>query len=216
MNHIEELTKLFTKFPGIGPRVARRFAYFILRSNAGYVQSLASAMMNIQKNVRLCPVSFAYYFPDGYNTDYSPIILDQSRDHAMMMIVEKETDIEIIEKSNFWNGNYFVLGQLAPLIDTDLEEKIRLPALRDIIRKRAEKMSIFPGSTAGLTEVVLALATHPEGDRTAHIIRTKIADLQSQYGFRITTLGRGFSSGTEIEYSDSDTLSFALKNRSIL
>ncbi len=146
MNHIEELTKLFTKFPGIGPRVARRFAYFILRSNAGYVQSLASAMMNIQKNVRLCPVSFAYYFPDGYNTEYSPIILDPSHDHSTMMIIEKETDIEIIEKSKFWNGNYFVLVQLAPLIDTDLEEKIRLSALRDIITKRAEKMSVFPGS----------------------------------------------------------------------
>lgn len=216
MNQIEELTKLFTKFPGIGPRVARRFAYFILRSNTSYIQSLANAMINIQRVVKLCPVSFAYFFPLDPSQKYSPLITDPMRAHNILMVVEKETDIEIIEKSRFWNGQYFVLGQLAPLIDTDLDEKIRLPQLLQHIKDRASQSKAFPGSDAGLSEVVLALATHPEGDRTAHIIRTRLSPLQSQYGFHITTLGRGFSSGTEIEYSDTDTLSFALRNRSEL
>ena len=173
-------------------------------------------MINLQRSVKLCPVSFAYFFPIDAHQKYSPMLTDATRKHDRVMIVEKETDIETIEKSRLWDGQYFVLGQLAPLIDTDLEEKIRLNQLLSMIRARASRSNDFPGSDAGLTEVVLALATHPEGDRTAHIIRTRLSPLQTQYGFQITTLGRGFSSGTEIEYSDTDTLSFALRNRSEL
>lgn len=216
MNQIEELTKLFTKFPGIGPRVARRFAYFILRSSPSFVHNLTQSMINLQRSVKLCPVSFAYFFPIDAHQKYSPMLTEAARKHDRVMIVEKETDIETIEKSRLWDGQYFVLGQLAPLIDTDLEEKIRLNQLLSMIHARASRSNDFPGSDVGLTEVVLALATHPEGDRTAHIIRTRLNPLQTQYGFHITTLGRGFSSGTEIEYSDTDTLSFALRNRSEL
>ena len=205
MNPIDELSNLFLKFPGIGRRQAKRFAYFIIQSQPTYTQKLAHQILAAQKNIKLDPISFQYFYSENGNTTLSPISLDTSRDTSLLMIVEKDVDIDSIEKSRAYHGRYFVLGGLAPLMDTDLEATIRIQELMKLIETK--------GNEKTLSEIIFALAANPEGDRTANLIKQKIAPLQERFGFKISQLGRGFSTGTEVEYSDPETLASALENR---
>ncbi len=157
----------------------------------------------MQKNIKLDPISFQYFYSENPAEKYSPITKDTSRDDSILMIVEKDVDIESIEKSLAYHGKYFVLGGLAPILDTDLDQAIRT---RELMKRIEES-----GST--LKEIIFALSANPEGDRTADLIKQKITPLQERFDFKVSQLGRGFSTGTEVEYSDADTLASALQNR---
>ncbi len=205
MDPINNLTDLFIKFPGIGRRQAKRFAYFIIQSTPSFSERLAREILSAQKNVRLDPISFQYFTPKNATDIYSPITLDASRDSSLLMIVEKDMDIDSIEKSHAYHGKYFVLGGLASLIDTDLESTIRVRELEKLIAEKCSKSE--------LSEIIFALSANPEGDRTTDLIKQKIAPFQEKFNFKISQLGRGFSTGTEVEYSDASTLANALENR---
>lgn len=205
MNPIDELANSFMKFPGIGKRQAKRFAYFIIQSQPHYVNKLVNQIENIHKHVRLDPQSFQYFYSADPSDTTAPIMKDSSRNSKLLMIVEKDVDIESIEKSHAYHGHYFVLGGLAPLVDTDLERTIRVNELIKRVEAKAAEND--------LEEVIFALAAHPEGDRTARLVRQKLEPLREQFGFTISQLGRGFSTGTEVEYSDPETLASALENR---
>lgn len=205
MDPISDLANSFMKFPGIGRRQARRFAYFIIQSNTGFAHTLANQISNVQRHVRKDPESFQYFYSNDPQQIYSPITTDPMRDIKLLMIVEKDVDIESIEKSHAYHGRYFVLGGLAPLIDTELESSLRVRELLKLIETKGEKSE--------LSEIIFALAANPEGDRTTDLVKQKIAPLQERFGFKISQLGRGFSTGTEVEYSDADTLANALENR---
>ena len=65
-----------------------------------------------------------------------------------------------------------------------------------------------------LKEVIIALSLNPQGEHTDMYLREKISPLEKKYGFKIVSLGRGLSTGIELEYSDGETIKNALKNRS--
>lgn len=205
MDPISDLANSFMKFPGIGRRQARRFAYFIIQSNTGFAHTLANQISNVQRHVRKDPESFQYFYSNDPQQIYSPITTDPMRDIKLLMIVEKDVDIESIEKSHAYHGRYFVLGGLAPLIDTELESSLRVRELLKLIETKGEKSE--------LSEIIFALAANPEGDRTTDLVKQKIAPLQERFKFKVSQLGRGFSTGTEVEYSDAETLTNALENR---
>jgi recombination protein RecR len=203
MDPIHELSQLFMKFPGIGRRQAKRFAYFIIQSSPSFSSKLANQILSAQKNIKLDPISFQYFYSENGSEKYSPITNDTSRDGSLLMIVEKDVDIESIEKSQAYHGRYFVLGGLAPLLDTELEKAVRIRELMTHIEQKG----------TGLKEIIFALSANPEGDRTTDLVKQKIAPLREKFSFTTSQLGRGFSTGTEVEYSDSDTLASALLNR---
>lgn len=205
MNPIDELSNLFVKFPWIGRRQAKRFAYFIIQSQPGYTQKLASQILSAQKNIKLDPTSFQYFYSENPTDTLSPISKDTTRDDSLLMIVEKDVDIDSIEKSRAYHGKYFVIGGLAPLMDTDIDAAIRMRELINHIEKK--------GTANTLTEIIFALAANPEADRTTQLIRQRIEPLREKFNFTISQLGRGFSTGTEVEYSDPETLASALENR---
>ena len=161
-NPIDELANSFMKFPGIGRRQAKRFAYFIIQSNPNFTQKLASQILSVQKNVKLDPISYQYFYSENPQEKYSAITSDKSRDASLLMVVEKDVDIESIEKSHAYHGYYFVLGGLAPMLDTELETTIRIRELM----KRIETQSNESESSKKLGEIIFALAANPEGDRT--------------------------------------------------
>ena len=65
----------------------------------------------------------------------------------------------------------------------------------------------------GLTEIILACPANPEGDATAVRVREELNDFAREHSFRVSMLGRGLSTGSELEYADPDTLKSALDNR---
>lgn len=199
----EQLTHLFTKFPGIGRRQAKRFAYFIVQSNPDFIREFQEKITDTRKTVKLCPISFQYFTTNDANITTSPIVRDETRDNSILLIVEKDQDIEAFEKSQTYHGQYFVLGNLGNLLDTEMDEQFRIKALEKLINQKG----------ASLEEIIFALPANPDADRITDSLKQKIAPLAQQFNFEISQLGRGFSTGAEVEYADSETLSSALENR---
>lgn len=202
MSNIDSLAQAFMKFPGIGTRQAKRFVYFLLAQDPSYVDTLAREIFALKKNIAQCTVCFRFYPRVGTGAICNVCVDDA--DSSTLMVVEKDTDFDSMRRSGSYTGRYFILGGTIPVLERNPASKIRINELLERIE----------GATAdGLTEIILALSVNPEGDFTRDYVIKALTPLTSQLGITITTLGRGLSTGTELEYSDSDTLRHALKNR---
>ena len=123
------------------------------------------------------------------------------------MIVEKDQDLLAVERANAYKGRYFVLGGVLTLSG---KGQIRERELVDRVERRI-KGNENPSSKAHLTEIVLALSATNEGEHTADRIREVLTPLREHV--KLSVLGRGLSTGSELEYADAETLSGALQNR---
>jgi recombination protein RecR len=119
------------------------------------------------------------------------------------MIVEKDVDLESVERAGVFRGTYFVLGGLLPILEKNPHTRIRLGDLDRLITQKIKTEKL---------EIVLALSANLEGDHTAEFLEEHLREKFSEK-LTISFLGRGLSTGTELEYSDRDTLLYALKNR---
>lgn len=198
------MESLLGRLPGIGPRQARRFVYFLLGDKTGLAGEIASLLSRLGEDVSQCP-NCRRFFPRVEGSKPCGICLnvDGLRDQALLMIVEKDVDLESVERAGVFRGSYFVLGGLLPILEKNPPSKIRLSDLDRLLNQRVK---------SGKLEIVLALSANLEGDHTAEFLEEY---LRNKFGEKITVsfLGRGLSTGTELEYSDRDTLLYALKNR---
>lgn len=195
MNDAERLAQLFEKFPGIGPRQARRFVYHLLRSGGEYRASLKQAIDNLGRHIHTCSKCGRYYTSEERGSECG-ICGNSARDASILMVVEKDADLEAIEKSASYSGHYFILGRLLRLTEAERE----LPQQTELL-KRIE----------GVQEVILALPVTTEGEHTTDAIEYVLQPLKEQ--IKITILGRGLSTGSELEYADTETLKSALESR---
>jgi recombination protein RecR len=204
MTDLEKLTELFKQFPGIGERQAKRFVYFLLRKSPRYREELSDAIKTITSNIRQCPESFQYFSPKMKDQILSPIILDTSRDKGKLVVVERDSDLEAIERSGAFDGHYFVLGGSIPILEKEPNKAVRLHELLAQVSKRLENKS--------LREVILAFSLTPQGEHTEDIVKQALLALTSG-AVKISVLGRGLSTGSELEYTDKMTLGNAFENR---
>lgn len=202
MDNTQKLIELFKEFPGIGPRQAKRFVYFLLNRNPSYSADLSKLISEVRSTVHSCDTCFRF-FPNG-NSSTCPICRDTSREKTSLMIVSHDVDFENIEKTKFFNGYYFILGGTVPILEKTPERRIRQADLLKIIEKRKND---------GLKEIIIALNYNPEGENTLTYLTEILKTFSEKNNIKISTLGRGLSTGTELEYSDSDTIKNALKNR---
>lgn len=202
MSNIDSLAQAFMKFPGIGTRQAKRFVYFLLTQDPYYVDMLAREIAELKKSIVQCTGCFRFYPRVGTGMLCSVCIDDA--DSSTLLVVEKDTDFDSVRRSGSYTGRYFILGGTIPVLERDPASKIRIRELLERIEGAAAD---------GLTEIILALSANPEGDFTRDYVTKALTPLISQLGITITTLGRGLSTGTELEYSDGDTLRHAFKNR---
>lgn len=203
---LDRLAKLFLKFPGIGDRQARRFAYFILTQQPGYVNDLAKALVNARSQANTCHRCLRIF--EGTGTTCS-ICSDEHRDQGSIIVVEKSQDIESFARTDY-HGLFFVLGGLIPIIQKDIIQGTNAQKLIDRVKHDNEK--------GVLKEVILAFPITPNGDHTDSAIRELLAPLvnhpsNSSGQATITSLGRGLSTGAELEYADPASLEASLKKR---
>lgn len=197
---IEKLVMTFIRFPGIGPRQARRFVYHLLGQNSHTIENLAKDLLELKQSVGQCRSCFRFFI----NRQTAPqeicdLCADGSRDGRLLMILEKDSDLEVVRKSGYYPGHFFILGGLLPILEDAPAQKIRINPLLEKVKAAKNQ----------LREIIIALAANPEGDNTCEYLQRALAP----FGVKITVLGRGLSTGTELEYSDADTLKNALKNR---
>lgn len=194
MSAIEKLQEQFSKFPGIGPRQAQRFVYFLLHRDRKYVDDLISNIHEARESVKKCKQCFQFFTTDK-NSEVCHICSNPVRDTTTLMIVSRDADLQSIESSHVYNGLYFVLGGNLTFFKKH-PEQLRIKELKDRIAQ------------GEITEVIVATNANPEGELTADFLKK---ELQGETPLYI--LGRGLSTGIELEYSDEETLKSALENK---
>lgn len=220
MDNTQKLIELFKQFPGIGPRQAKRFVYFLLTRPAGYSKELAELVAGIKSQVRICDMCYRFFQSGVSGNSICTVCADQRRDASTLMIVSHDVDFENIEKTKSFTGYYFILGGTVPILDKNPEARIRQQELLETIEKRSkvhpdEVFENFNSEnlTGSLKEIIIALNYNPEGENTLMYLQSLLRTLSEKYSLKVSTLGRGLSTGTELEYSDTDTIKNALKNR---
>lgn len=204
MTSIEKLAEIFEKFPGIGRRQSKRFVYFLLTRNRGFLEDLSTNLLSLKKSIKVCGFCQRFYQSESDGFRFCKICGNNDRDSHVLMVVEKDADLENIEGTGSYNGKYFVLGGTVPILEEKPESKVRSSELLSLIENEVKE--------SGLSEIILATSANPEGDSTNLYLLSILKPL-SQNGIKISTLGRGLSTGTELEYSDKDTIKNALESR---
>lgn len=206
---IQRLADLFLKLPGVGPRQAMRFAFFLLRAERAFAAELAQAVARLHDEARLCQQCYKT-FDANHGALSKPVELcevcrDGRRNQHQVLVVEKEVDLENVEGTGTYDGAYHVLtGTMDPL-DSSAPARLHV---RELLL-RLERLA-----AGGPAEVILATNATAEGDATALYLERTISPLRSRFPrLTISRLGRGLTTGTELEYSDGATIASALANR---
>jgi len=199
MDAIERLTTLFGHFPGIGPRQAGRFVQYLLRANPALRRELIESMKMLGERVHQCPECFRFHSSERKTCD---ICGDTKRDSQCLAVVASDADLSALEHSGTYLGHYFVLGGTISLAN-EKAHGLRIKQFINVVAKRLK---------AGLKEIILAFPANPEGDATANRVRQELSDIQNQ-SCTISSLGRGLSTGSELEYADPETIKSAFEGR---
>ena len=125
------------------------------------------------------------------------------RNPKLLVVVATDADIAAMERGGSYSGFYFVLGGTISLA-SEKTNNLRIKQLLDSIPARTEK---------GLKEVILAFPANPEGDATAIQVREQLLKNHQGDALMVTALGRGLSTGSELEYADPETIKSALESR---
>jgi recombination protein RecR len=204
MNPLEKLTAAFERFPGIGPRQARRFVHYLLTAPPGVRSDVANLIQRLGADVSQCKKCFRWSIKSEGRGGLCSICGNTHRDATTIFVVEKDANIETVERSGF-RGLYFVLGGTVPLAAEEPSQHIRLRELLARVEQDA--------SEAKLQEIILGLSATTEGDHTRLLLQEKLLPVAQGLNFKITSLGRGLSTGSELEYADPDTIQNALNSR---
>lgn len=184
--------------PGVGPRTAERYAYFLMRNEDAKSKKLASALQNLHAGIGYCQKTFALV-PAGQKL--SDLYTNPKRDKKIVAVVAEPFDIVALEKTNQFSGTYHVLGGLVSPIDGINPENLHIA---ELIRRIDED---------GVEEIILATNASVEGESTALYIQQQIG---SSRPVKITRLARGLPIGVDLEYADQITLGRALEGRQTL
>ena len=202
MDTIDKLTEIFKEFPGIGERQARRFVYFLMFRNGEYANDLSKLILELKKEVTQCKECYKFFLAHKTKKNICEICDNIHTDKSMLMVVEKDSDLESVQKSRVYHGAYFILGGLVPIVEKNTKSRVRINELKTKIK-----------NNPSLKEIILAFSLNPQGDHTDSYVREQLEEIINKQNIKISSLGRGLSTGTELEYSDNATLSNALKNR---
>lgn len=196
---IKNFIDAFSELPSLGPRQAARLAFYIIRRGKNFAGDLARAIDNL-KYINTCSrCFFTYQNSSNQNAGLCYICVNSQRQHDIVAIVEKETDLISLEKTKRYNGRYLVLGEIAKDGILTSEQKLRLQNLKNDLSKQFGQAQ----------EIIIALNPTAAGDFEAGLL---VQELKPA-ALKITRLGRGLPTGGEIEFADEDTLGGALDNR---
>ena len=192
INEIEELIKLISKLPGLGPKSAKRIVLKLINNRDELVKPLASTLNQVYKNVTRC--NFCGSLKSNLN---GCINCENSREkYNKICVVEDIADQWSIENSNIYKGYFHILGGT---ISSPGQRKEDL--LLNSLSERVVKDNI--------EEVIIATSATVEGQTTAYYIQ----DILKKKNVKVTKLAQGLPVGGEIENLDDGTLFSAFKNR---
>lgn len=191
---LAELIESLEQLPGVGPRTAERYAYYLLKSSPAKTAALADSLNQLHDRIKYCPKTFALI---DASEDLSPLYTDDRRDKQIVAVVADPFDIVALEKTGSFRGTYHVLGGLVSPIDNIEPEQLHINELL----KRIDEDKV--------KELILATNASVEGESTALLITQMLGNRR----LKITRLARGLPVGVDLEYADQITLTRALEGR---
>lgn len=195
MNIIQKVINLLERLPGVGPKTAQRYVYYLLSQPQSRLEELGHALLALSSQIYICQRCFNF----SQQQPICHLCSSNHRDESLLCVVAKPQDIESIEKSDQYHGLYFVLGGLLnPLYGIE-PRHLRFEKLLD----RFVKNSI------PLKEVILAINPTLEGENTIRYIKK----ISQPYNIYLSIPARGLPIGADLGYADEITLSEAFKRR---
>lgn len=190
---IQNCVAAFARLPGVGPKTALRFVYYLLKIPKHDLGVMARSIVTLGERIQTCGTCFTYC-----EASVCEHCQDARRDETVVCVVEEPRDISTLETTNAYRGRYHVLGGTLNPIDGITPDVLRIREL--IERVRAQE---------NIREVILALSPTMQGETTMMYLSKQLAPL----GRRVTRLARGLPIGASLEYADEITLGDALKGR---
>lgn len=194
---LQDAIDALAKLPGVGPRSAERYAYFLLKNPSQATKDIATAIGGLHAGVKECPITFALISSD---LKVSPLYDDPRRNKQVVAVVAEPYDILALEKTGAYHGTYHVLGGLISPIDGVSPGQLHI---KELI-KRIDKDNV--------EEIILATNASVEGESTALHITHEIGKRK----VKISRLARGLPIGIDLEYADQITLTRALEGRQLI
>lgn len=194
---LEDVIEALRTLPGVGPRSAERYAYYLLRSHPNNSKKLSQSLEGLHSGIGYCKKTFALIPKDQ---ELSDLYTDPRRDKQIVAVVAEPFDVVALENTGSFHGTYHVLGGLISPIDGVGPDELTISQL--IKRIDEDKVS----------ELILATNASVEGESTALYIQKQLGDRK----VALTRLARGLPIGVDLEYADQITLSRALEGRQSL
>ena len=192
LSEIENLIKIFSKMPGLGPRSARRLIFHLIKKREIFMVPLIESLTIVKESVKNCDLCGNIALEN-----FCEICSDLKRDKSIICVVEEVSDLWAMNRSGVFGGVFHVLGGLLSPLDGIGPEKLRI----DNLTKRLK--------TDGVKELVLALGTTVAGQTTANYLLHELSDLD----ISITSLAQGVPVGGELDYLDDSTIIAAFNDR---
>ena len=193
INEIENLVKLISKLPGLGPKSAKRIILKLINSRDELMKPMANSLKEVYANVsrcQSCGTLKSNAFPCN-NCD------TKNKKYNKICVVETIADQWSIENSNIYQGYFHILGGTLSNSISQRKEDLLISSLVDRVKKDS------------IEEVIIATSATVEGQTTAHYIKDSLKDTKA----KVSKLAQGLPVGGEIENLDDGTLFSAFKNR---
>ncbi|MDR1417555.1 MAG: recombination mediator RecR [Endomicrobium sp.] len=189
---VEKMVDVIKRLPGVGPKMAERLSYHILKMSEHEIDKLLDSIQKARQIIKSC--SCCYNLSEH---DPCPICSDISRERHMLCVVETPQDLIAVSKVKEYRGLYFVLGGALSPLEAIGPDDIKVDKL--IKRLKSDCIS----------EVIIATDTDSKGEMTA----VYLAELIKKLNIKVTRLGYGLPVGGDIEYADEVTISRAIAGR---
>ncbi|MCL2388752.1 MAG: recombination mediator RecR [Elusimicrobia bacterium] len=198
MNRPQAINKMIDsikRLPGIGPKMAERLSYHLLKVSDVEVERLISAIQSARRQMQVCSVCF-----NVGEQDPCVVCQDSSRDKTILAVVETPQDLLALAKVKEYTGLYFVLGGALNPLEGIGPDDLRITGLINRLKNGT------------ITEIIIATDTDSKGETTA----LYLAELIKHFNIKVTRLGYGLPVGGDIEYADEVTLSRAIAGRRVI
>ena len=194
---LQRLIQQFSLFPGVGPRTATRYAFYLLHQKNHQIDALIQNLQEVQK-IKFCSECFAPFDASRLPEKLCPICRDKKRNKKLLCIVEKETDLHSIEETHAYRGLYFIIGSANRWFKrSESSQKIKKLVIH--LKKSSPKIE----------EVILAVNYTAEGQA----LRSYLENILKPLNIHLTHIRQGLPLGSELEYADQETLKTAFQKR---
>tara|TARA_B100001121_G_scaffold221940_1_gene195147 strand:- start:1230 stop:1832 length:603 start_codon:yes stop_codon:yes gene_type:complete len=191
ISEIEELIKLISKLPGLGPRSAKRIVLKMINNREEIIRPMAKNLAEVYKNISRCKTCGSLKSNSNGCNNCENI----KQKYSKICVVENIADQWSIEASSVYQGYFHILG--GTISSNNNRDELLIGALIERIKKEA------------IEEVILATSATIEGQTTAFYIQDSLKNIN----VKISKLAQGLPVGGEIESLDDGTLIYAFKNR---